>query len=232
MATYVLVPAGWAGGWQLKGVGSILQAAGHEVYRTTLTGLGERVHLANPNVGMETHIQDIVNLFEYEMLDNVLLMGDSYGGAVITGVAERIPQHIRHLIYFDAYVPKDGESLGDLLGSTIREMMVAAANAAGQGWSVPYYTLNAGRFTPHPVKSIYYHFTVDNPLAAALPRTFIHCTVRRPEPVYDRALAPIREMAQQAQNDPAWRYRELAADHTNCWETHPQEIADLLMEVA
>jgi len=109
--TYVLVHGAWGGGWDWRPVSDILTSRGHSVFRATLTGLGERAHLANPDVGLDTHITDVVNTILYENLRDVTLVGHSYGGMVITGVADRIPNRIAHLAYVDAFVPEDGESL-------------------------------------------------------------------------------------------------------------------------
>jgi len=109
--TYVIVHGAWGGGWAFREVDGRLTADGHKVFRPTLTGQGERVHLATPDVGLSVHINDIVNMIEYEDLHDIVLVGHSYGGMVITGVADRVPQRIKHLIYLDALVPNDGESL-------------------------------------------------------------------------------------------------------------------------
>ena len=108
MATYVLVHGAWHGGWCWNRVAPLLRAKGHDVYTPTLTGLGERVHLASPEVDLSTHVTDVVNVIEFEDLRNVILMGHSYGGQVITGVAGVIPQRIAQLAYLDAVVPNDG----------------------------------------------------------------------------------------------------------------------------
>jgi len=97
MATFVLVHGGWAGGWVWKYVAPLLRAAGHEVYTPTLTGLGERVHLAHPDIDLALHIQDVVNVVLYEDLHDVVLVGWSLGGMMITGVAEKIPERLELL---------------------------------------------------------------------------------------------------------------------------------------
>ena len=133
--TYVIVHGAWGGGWDWRRVDSILTTRGHEVYRVTLTGLGERVHLANPSIGLTTHIEDVVNTIRWEELRNVVLVGHSYGGMVITGAADRVPERIRALIYVDAFLPDSGESLAGLAGErfqsfvqrNLRDGMVQAA---------------------------------------------------------------------------------------------------------
>src|SRR5437660_801825 len=110
MATFVLVHGAWHGGWCWRKLMPLLRSAGHAVWTPTLTGLGERAHLGNPDVGLSTHVQDVVNVLEYEDLSNVVLVGHSYGGMVITGVAHQMPGRLAHLVYLDAFVPKDGQS--------------------------------------------------------------------------------------------------------------------------
>lgn len=115
--TYVIVHGAWGGGWDWKPVAQMLTADGHEVYRATLTGQGERSHLASTNVDLNTHIQDVVNLILWENLHEVVLVGHSYGGMVITGVADRIPDRIKRLVYIDALLPQNGDSVNSLSAS-------------------------------------------------------------------------------------------------------------------
>ena len=134
MGTFVLVHGAWGGGWAWRPtVGALLREAGHEVFTPTLTGLGERAHLASPDIDLETHINDIVGVIEYENLHDVVLMGHSYGGMAITGVADRVPERLAHLVYVDAFVPEDGQSLADLIGPGTAEGMIARAQAEGDG---------------------------------------------------------------------------------------------------
>src|SRR5512143_1846187 len=135
MANYVLVHGGWHGAWCWDKVVPLLRAAGHSVYTPTLTGLGEQAALLTPEVGLDTHIQDMVSLIEANDLQQVILVGHSYSGMVITGVADRLPSRIRHLVYLDAAIPRDGQSLADLLpmGGT---MFRREANKNGDGWRV------------------------------------------------------------------------------------------------
>jgi pimeloyl-ACP methyl ester carboxylesterase len=116
--TFVLVHGATAGGWEWKSTGKFLAEDGHTVYRATLTGLGERMHLNGANVDLQTHIDDVVNLILFEDLKDVVLTGHSYGGMVITGVIDRIPERIRHVVYLDAAVPDDGMALWDIFGGT------------------------------------------------------------------------------------------------------------------
>jgi pimeloyl-ACP methyl ester carboxylesterase len=115
VATFVLVHGMWAGGWYWQKVRPLLRAAGHEVFSPTLTGLGERVHLARPEVDLDTHIDDVVNVMRYEDLRDVVLVGHSYAGMVIGGVADRAPERLARLVYLDAFVPEDGDCVEDFL---------------------------------------------------------------------------------------------------------------------
>jgi pimeloyl-ACP methyl ester carboxylesterase len=135
--TYVLVHGAWHGGWCWKRVRKSLREAGHQVFTPTLTGLGERSHLNSAAVNLSTHIADVVNLLRWEDLSDVILCGHSYAGSVISGVADRIPERIRTLVYLDAFVPEDGESLIDLLSPDRAQQMRLQAQTAGDGWNVP-----------------------------------------------------------------------------------------------
>lgn len=114
--TFVLVHGAWAGGWEHQKLAAALQADGHTVHRVTLTGQGDRSHLASRDVGLSLHIQDVVNFIEWENLRDVVLVGHSYGGMVITGVADRLTERLKHVIYLDAFLPEDGESAYDTFG--------------------------------------------------------------------------------------------------------------------
>jgi len=122
-STYVLVHGAWHGGWCWKKVAPALRAAGHEVYTPTLTGLGERAHLANPAIDLAMHIADVVNLLEAEELDKVVLVGHSYGGMVVTGVADRAASRLRRVVYLDAFLPENGKCLLDYLHPDRRNLI-------------------------------------------------------------------------------------------------------------
>ena len=112
--TIVIVHGAWGGAWAFKKVDAMLRQKGFDVYRPQLTGQGDRVHLARPDIGLNTHIDDVVNMILYEDLHDIILVGHSYGGMVITGVADRVPDRIRRLVYDDAFAPNDGESVMSL----------------------------------------------------------------------------------------------------------------------
>jgi pimeloyl-ACP methyl ester carboxylesterase len=226
VATYVICHGAWEGGCHWKEVAALLRAAGHEVFTPTYTGLGERSHLASPDIDLDTHIQDILMVLRYENLGDVILVGHSYGGMVITGVAEKAADRLAHLVYVDAYAPQDGQSLADICGPEAWVGLEQAAEAGGDGWLIPYVAPDADRQTPHPIKTFLTPVEVKSPLAAALPRTYIRCTEST-----DAFFLPMMRAAEMARGDDRWRYRELNTGHDPNVTT-PQELVDLLLEVA
>ena len=226
MATYVICPGCWDGGWQWKEVAALLRGAGHEVYTPTYTGLGERSHLLSRDIDLDTHIQDIVMVLQYEDLKDVILVGHSYGGMVITGVAEKAADSLAHLVYLDAVVPQDGQSLANMYGPEAWAGFEHWAEADGDGWLLPYSAPDADRQTAHPIKTWVTPVEVKSPLAAALPRTFIRCTESTGE-IY----LPIIRSAERVKGDGGWRYRELNSGHRPNLMPR-QELVDLLLEIA
>src|SRR5262245_42002795 len=137
MATFVLVHGAWYGSWCWKRVRKALQTAGHDVFTPTQTGVGERSHLLSREVNLETHIQDVSNLIKWEELTDIVLCGHSYGGCVVSGVADRMPDRIRSLVYLDAFVPEDGETQMQHLPPALAKRILEGAKNVGEGWKVP-----------------------------------------------------------------------------------------------
>lgn len=226
MATFVLVHGGWDGGWAWRKIARLLQADGHEVYTPTLTGSGERNHLANPTIGLDTHILDIINVLRYEDLHDAIVVGSSYGGMVITGVAEQAPGRIAHLIYLDAFVPQDGATLSDILGPELVNLFTEAAQAYGDGWRVPHNPPDADRRTDVLLKVLTQPVPVRNPAAAQIKHTFVHFTAKPPGDI----LAPIfARIAVRVRAD-GWHYQELATEHWPMLD-EPDKVAQLLLSL-
>ncbi len=219
--TFVIVHGAWGGGWGFKELAGIIQAAGHQVYRPTLTGQGERVHLASPNVGLETHIQDIVNVIEYENLYDVILVGHSYGGMVITGVADRIPERLSRMIYVDAHLPVDGESMFDLIGAKRTKDLKNRANKWGDGWRIPPWWPDKKKDVPHQLATFQDPVQLNNPRSAEIPGTYI--LTLNPGATTDS----FSKSAARGRSR-GWRYHELRTGHNVQW-TMPNELAELLM---
>jgi pimeloyl-ACP methyl ester carboxylesterase len=238
MATFVLVHGGWHGGWCWRKVTPLLRAAGHEVHSPTLTGLGERAHLATPLTGLETHIQDVLGVLAFEELRDVVLVGHSMAGMVVTGVAERAPERLAHLVYLDASVPRDGECDLDcnglrgaaraafearagsdgLLAPRLRAHMFGIASAEDSAW------VN-GKLTPHPIKAFTDPLRVTDATRFAGRRTFVLCSEGK-----DAASAETQTAA-RVLAEPGWRYHELATGH-DAMVTAPRELSELLLEAA
>jgi pimeloyl-ACP methyl ester carboxylesterase len=149
VSKYILVHGAWRGGWIWKRVRRVLQAQGHEVFTPTLTGVADRIHLSSPNVNLDTHITDVANLIRWEELSNVILCGHSYGGCVVSGVADRVPDHIGALVYLDAFVLENGQCLNDTIPPEVRSERLALAKGAGEGWKLP--PISAEEFNVNPV---------------------------------------------------------------------------------
>ncbi|HTC86958.1 MAG TPA: alpha/beta fold hydrolase [Bryobacteraceae bacterium] len=164
MSTYVLVHGAWHGGWCWKRVRRSLQALRHEVFTPTLTGVGDRSHLLSPQVNLDTHITDVINLIRWEELSDVVLCGHSYGGCVISGVADRIPDRIGALVYLDAFVLEDGQSVHDILPPPMRDAQLEQARQSGDGWKVPPIPAEAFHVNPKDLDWVNRQCTVQ-PLA-------------------------------------------------------------------
>jgi pimeloyl-ACP methyl ester carboxylesterase len=232
VSTFLFVPGAWLGGWCWRDVAPPLRAAGHTVVMPTLTGLGERAHLLSPEIGLNTHVADVLALIHYRALDDLTLIGHSYGGTVITAVAERVPERIRRLVYLDASIPLDDQSNNDVVGSEMAGQLRASAIADGDGWKVPPapYVVSrlsgdalrswvADRLTPHPLRVFDDAVHLNSPEAAALPRAFIRTTQ---SPLYDRLFAYAREAG--------WYCREIGGGHYSMF-TQPVVVASALMEI-
>lgn len=243
METFVLVHPAWFGGWCWKKLMAPLRAAGHEVCAPTLTGLGDRAHLAHPGVSLSTHIDDVVNFVNFEDLHAVTLVGNSSGGTVITGIADRLPRVVNRVVYLDAFVPSDGQSTRDLVAPDRRANMEQLVETEGEGWSLP-------RHSPAPWNPFLRDAwqLSDEDIAWVLPRLrptpfghfkeplhlrhsegqepdriYIRCLKNRPHPHFDAA-------ANAAKSSPGWSYRELNTPHLP-FITHPGDLTELLLDI-
>jgi pimeloyl-ACP methyl ester carboxylesterase len=220
---YVIVHGAWGGSWAFKKTDSLLTAKGCLVYRPSLTGQGERVHLATLDVGLKTHITDVVNTILYEDLRNVVLVGHSYGGMVITGVADSIPERIQRLIYLDAFVPKDGESVKNDLRSSRWEWFEKINR---NGFLYPEW-LKPGQIpgdVPHPVKTFTDTISLKNPKAAQIPGMYILTVDKGKKPEEDD-FASQADRARQKN----WPVQILEADHNPQWSV-VEKLAEMLYQ--
>lgn len=220
----VLVHGAWHGGWGWRRLTPLLRRAGHEVYTPTMTGLGERAHLAGPGVDLETHIGDIVGVLEAEELESVMLLGHSYGGMVITGVMDRVPERIRHVVFLDAAVPEDGMSLWDLFGGSGPRDPARFADGFMQ---VPW--VKPGTPPPHNVKQSIKCFnqpvSYKNPAALTLPVTYV-AFVPRDKSADERART---DRSWQRAAARGWTIRTFPGGHV-AQQEDPRGVATLLEE--
>lgn len=217
----VSVHGAWAGGWQMKKVAPLLEAKGWRVYRPSLPGLGEHFHAARADIGLATHIDDIVNFILFEKLHDVVLLGHSYGGMVITGVADRIPERIKRLVYLDAFVPENGESVMSIrkTGALDIEKM------SKEGFVIPTWVKPDKPFprdVPHPLKTFTDPIVLQNPAAAKIPATYI-LTVEKGKRPEDDDFFSAAERARAR----GWPVIIMEGDHVVNWR-QPEATAELL----
>ncbi|MDD7916863.1 alpha/beta fold hydrolase [Actinomycetospora callitridis] len=232
MTVFVLVHGGWHGGWCWRRVASRLRASGHEVHTPTLTGVGDRAHLGTPDTGLATHVEDVLAVLEIDDLREVVLVGHSSGGAVITGVAQRASHRLARLTYLDAFVPAPGQSVFDLLPPARRDHFRALVDDVGRivldpdvamdGWGLRTEDDRAfvrARLRPHPLGGL------ADPLPGTplpdLPRHFVHCAAKPAPDVFAAFGATVG-------SGPRGRLDVLDAGH-DAMITAPDQVAALLM---
>ena len=234
MATFVIAHGAWSAGWAWKKMRPLMRARGHELFTPTYTGIGERTHLAKPDVSLSTHVADVLGVLEYEDLSGIVLVGHSYGGMVATVVADRASGRIAHLVYLDAFVPRDGQAIFDLVGPETARAMREGAKGKGEGWRVPPNPLppdtaeaDAAWALPRRVMQPIATFEEAARLTGAverLPRTYIYSRKSGPGDLF----APF---AKRAQSGLGWNYRELDASH-NPHITMPEVLTQMFDEIA
>jgi pimeloyl-ACP methyl ester carboxylesterase len=233
MTTYVLVHGAWGGAHGFRHVRRLLHAAGHEVFTPSLTGVGERCHLTGPHVGLTTHIFDVVNTVLYEDLDEIVLVGYSYGGFVVTGALDHIGERVAHLVFVDAFVPRDGDTVIGLVGGP-----PPGPITIGQEWLVPpspreYDDPDEAAFadarrTPQPRRCFIEPVHLGRPLEAfPFTRTYVKATADAPDAPGNEVF---RAAADRARQSPAWRHREIATNHM-IPSNRPEELVALLLEL-
>lgn len=234
MATFVVVHGAWSAGWAWKKMRPLLREQGHELFTPTHTGLGERSHLARPDIDLELHIADVLGVLRFEDLHGVILVGHSYGGMVATGVADRASERIAHLVYLDGFAPMDGQSLADLVGAAAHARVLASTRDHGDGWRVPPNPMPPDTNTNDmewatPLRMMQPLRTFEQRLRLTgaveqLPRSYIYCKRPGPGDVF-------RQFADRARSQPGWDYFELDASH-NPHITAPASLATLLDGIA
>jgi pimeloyl-ACP methyl ester carboxylesterase len=233
--TFVLVHGGWHGGWCWSAVAAILRRREHTVFTPTQTGLGERSHLLSPSIDLDLFITDIANVLVWEDLHDVELVGHSFGGITISGVADRMPERIRQLVYLDAFILENGQSTLSMVPPNIASERAKAAQESSGGLSIPppppsnfgivdptQAAYVESRLTPHPFGSYTSPLVLAHPVGNSLPVTYIVCT----DPIYEPA-STSRQWVKEA----GWRTGELATGH-DAMVIAPDLLADLLDSVS
>lgn len=221
-ATIVIVHGAWGGAWQFARLEPYLREAGYDVRRVTLTGLGERSHLASPEIGLETHIEDVCNIIRFEKLHDIILLGHSYGGMVITGVADRLPEPIRQLVYLDAILPEAGESAADAIGPSAQKLLAAAQNGFVPAWWVKPgkpYPIDV----PHPAKTFTDKLVLTRPDATSIPGTYILTIEEGKTAAGDEFFT----FARRAEGR-GWPVVNMTGDHNPHWR-QPQETSAVIL---
>ncbi len=232
--TIVLVHGAWGGSYGFRSVRRLLNAQGFEVLTPSLTGIGERSHLAHPGICLDTHVTDVVNTVLYDDLDDFVLLGFSYGGMVVTGALAHIGERVSDLVYLDAFVPGDGESAQDLVGVQFGDERLAL----GADWAIPpvprelddqeLADWSNARRSLQPVKTFAQPVSLPQPLDSyGFSRTYVKATAdpnEHPQSAFWRA-------ARVAEASPAWDYHEISTNHMVPL-THPTELAVLLADLA
>jgi pimeloyl-ACP methyl ester carboxylesterase len=233
VSTYVLVHGAWGGAHGFRHVRRLLWAAGHEVYTPSLTGIGERSHLTGPHVGLSTHVRDVVNTVLYEDLHDIVLAGYSYGGFVVTGALDHIGDRVRHIVYIDAFVPHDGDTVIGMAGG-----LPPSTIAIGQEWLVAppprdYDDQDEAAFadprrSPQPIACFTEPVRLRRPLEAfGCSLTYVKATADLPDAP---GAAVFWSAAERARTSAAWRYREIATTHM-IPNNRPGELVGILLDV-
>jgi pimeloyl-ACP methyl ester carboxylesterase len=233
--TFVLVHGAWHGGWCWRAVAEMLRAAGHRVFTPTQTGLGERAHLLSRETTLDVFIEDIAQVLHFEQLEDVVLVGHSFGGIAISGVADRMPERLRQLVYLDSLILQHGQTALGQVPPDVAAARVQAAQESSGGLSLPAPPATAfgllrdediaavgPRLTPHPMATYTSPLRLKHELANGVARTYIVCT----QPGY-ATLARSRDLARAL----GWPLREIATGH-DAMVSAPAELAAMLTDIA
>lgn len=231
---FLLIHGAWHGGWVWNEISEILRYQRYSVSTPTLTGLGEKKHLLSSKITIETFIEDVVNHIIFENLNNIILVGHSFAGSVISGVADKLKDRIQKLIYFDAMILIDGQKPFDITPKETVEQRIELAKKFGNNISIPAPSADAfgvfdikksllleEKLTPHPLSAFQSKLILKNEVGNGIPLSYIFCT----KPVY-KSLESSREVVRKMK----WPIFELNAGH-DAMLTHPKETLNLLMKI-
>ncbi|MBI5337701.1 MAG: alpha/beta hydrolase [Mycolicibacterium rufum] len=223
MSTYILVPGMCHGAWCFDELSTSLRDAGHRVLAITLTGVAERAHLLPGGVNLDTHIADVLAAIDNDSAvdDHLILVGHSYGGMVITGAADRIPDRVDSLVFLDAVVPRDGEACWDLVNDEERQWYVAVDDT---GFGVPPMPFFDDRATSHPLATVLQPLRLRGELSRFRRRAFVYALDWPGD-------SPLRPSYERVRHDPSWVVHELDGKH-NLMRDKPEDLLRILLEVS
>lgn len=231
MVSFVLVHGGWHGGWCYGKVANLLRQAGHNVFTPTLTGLGERSHLLTQDVTLDTHIADVVNVIRWEGLSNIVLCGHSYGGVVITGVADAIADRVSALVYLDALLIEDGQSVMDTVSDERRSALLSDAALYGDGTAVPPLAPEIWGINENDLEWVRRNLT-PHPLATFLQPIHLRGDYRKPRRTYVYAKkGTSKRFYEMCLQDPSWTVLTTEGGHAQMVDD-PMEVAKILLSAA
>jgi pimeloyl-ACP methyl ester carboxylesterase len=224
MATYVLVHGAWGGSYLYKPLARTLRAAGHEVYTPSLTGLGERAHLAHGGIDLACHIQDVIGTIDCEKLDDIVLVGHSYGGMVVTGVAAQRGAKIRSIVYLDAFLPRDGEALWDIADDFARKAYIDGQRGS-PGLSQPFFPFpeEETRIKGHPLLTLLQPVRLGGEEKQIGRHVYVYATSGAP--------TVFTKFRDHVAADPAWELHEVATGH-HLWHDDLDTITNILLAQA
>jgi pimeloyl-ACP methyl ester carboxylesterase len=235
MSTFVLVHGAWQGNWVWERVADRLRAAGHRVYTPSLTGLGERAHLAGPEINLDTHIADVIGVIEHHELNDVILCGHSYGGMVVAGVGDRVTDRIKSLIFLDAFIPTPGKSLFDMQPPEMAQRMRDEARAEGDGWRIKRLSGNYFRVANPDDIARLDRRAVDQPIGTMEQKANITGAWETiPHLAYIRAAGhrgPFGQFADPLKSNERWRVFEVPCGH-NVMLDLPDSLTGILLDCA
>jgi len=230
--SFVLVHGGWEGGWYWRPLADRLRARGFRVFTPTLTGLGERRHLLTPAVDLTTHIEDVLGVIRCEELSGLVLVGHSYGGMVVTGVADRVHERIGCLVYLDAFLPRDGQSIMDLATPERRAQLNRLADEKGDGWRIPPIPAAHWGVTDPAEQAWIDRHSGDHPFASMTQPIALQGNDEKvPRRLYVLATgydsSPFQPVAARLRVDPRWAVNTVDCHHfLNV--SRPDEVAEIL----
>ncbi|APR83162.1 salicylate esterase [Minicystis rosea] len=242
MSIFVLIHGAFNGGWCWKHVARRLRSAGHDVFTPSLTGCAERSHLLAPNIGLSTHVQDIVNVLEFEDLEGVILAGHSSAGVAVTAAADRVPKRVSKLVYVDAAAPENGQNATGAFADGTASVLASMVEGQKDSWLLPPLPLAAesivepdhvawvaSKRIPFPLLVLQEPLRLTSDAVHRIPKAYIYAK-QRDALIATFGVDPLKPFSDRARHDPDWRFLEVDAGH-GLMITAPDAVTDALLEL-